>query len=201
MDTKRFLSITEVQYIFSQVLHDFISHFTPFSAGMEMLTSLQDPVWDLIQDAKNQMYAQINLIRFLFGQGAGTNKESQGVLKKYMEHENISITGSINCCPKLVCGLALWLSKQVYGHGPSFLFIGEKSASIQADHVRQDAQDEDNVLTSGTSIDSPKEGYALYLFHLAYLERLDLHVHRTATRLSVQWEQAENNKHCIHPSK
>ena len=201
MNNARPLSLNEVQNIFSQVLHDFIGHFTPFSAGMEILTDLQDPVWDLIQSAKNQMYAQINLIRFLFRQGIGTNKEAQSVLKTYMEHEKITINGCIRCFPKVTAGLALWLSKQVYGNSTPHLFIKESSISIQADHVRQDAQSEDKTLISGQSINSPREGYALYLFHLAYLENVCFSVKRNATHLSVQWEWAENNRPCKHPSK
>lgn len=186
MNPEKCLSLNAVQNIFAQVLHDFISHFTPLSAGMEMLTSLQDPAWHVIQESKNQMYAQINLIRFLFGPGMGTNKEAQNLTKQYMEHTNISIDGSIGCYPKITAGLALWMSKQVYG-STSRLYIDNKGLSIQSEYVRQDAA-EDAALLTGQCIHSPRIGYALYLFHLTQMEKINLSVHRNPTHLSVQWE-------------
>ena len=190
MEYQHRLSIKEVQNIFSQVLHDFISHFTPLSSGMEMITSLQDPIWTLIQSSKNKIYAQINLIRFVFGPGSSTNQEAQTLLKKYMEHMHISITGSIQCHPKIICGLSLWLSKNAYSHHPFRLHINEESISIHADHVRQDAKKEDIILMNGSAIDNPGEGYALYLFHLLRMEKIRLCAQRNTNHLTVHWSKA-----------
>jgi len=190
MESQHPLSIKEVQNIFAQVLHDFISHFTPLSSGMEMITSLQDPIWTLIQSSKNQIYAQINLIRFVFGPGSSTNQETQTLLKQYMEHMNVSITGSIQSHPKIVCGLSLWMTKNAYGHHPLRLCISKDSISIHADHVRQDAEKEDIILMHGSTIHNPREGYALYLFHLSCMEKIRLCVQRHSNHLTVHWSKA-----------
>ncbi len=183
------LSINALQHLVSQILHDLITHFTSFSLGVDHITSLQDPMWQTVHKAKNQMYEQINLVRYLFMSGMGVGKDAQALLHSYVAGINIEIKGTIDQHPRMTCGLAWWLSKQIYGSKTGQIVIQKNCLSIHADHVRQDVGNEDTILETGQPSANPREGVAWYVFHLASLADQSLSVHRQDRQLSIHWKQ------------
>lgn len=182
-------SLDEIQLLFSQVLHDLISPFSSLSAGMDIVTHSQDEIWDLVNQAKHQLYIQLILSRCIFSYGEGSYAEGEKLIVQYAESLEIGIQGKMpeQIPLKLCVGLAFWLIKQAKPRSDNILSWekGNYLLHLSGSGVKKNLKEE-HVLQDGALTQSPQESYAMYLYRLLRHYGYKANTNRTSDSLSLK---------------
>jgi hypothetical protein len=164
----------EIQWLVSQIIHDFISHFTAISTGLDMPLHMATEIFPMLSQSRQQLNAYLNVMRFMFTQGESTD-QNMGIkiVTAYGQSLGIAITGTVNENDKIMTGLTLWAMKHIHNKSQSLITLDKNSLHIQHSYVLTPNYDAD-VLLDNALCSSPKDSFSAYLSRLIHQKNLSV---------------------------
>lgn len=169
-------SIQEVQFLVSQILHDFISHFTAISTGLDMPLHMAKEIFPMLLLSRQQLNAYLNVMRYLFSQGDGSDQTSTDMVTAYGDSLGITITGQAEKNHKIITGLTLWAIKQVQARSQTHISRTNYSIHIHSHSLKPELCDV-TVLLGTNTIKGPRDSLSAYLARLLAQSDLSLTTH------------------------
>jgi hypothetical protein len=168
--------IQEIQFLVSQILHDFISHFTAISTGLDMPLHMAKEIFPMLLHSRQQLNAYLNVMRYLFSQGNGSDHSGTDMITAYGTSLGISITGHSDHHSKIITGLTLWAIKQVQARSQTCVSRTNNAIHIHSPCLKPDLCDI-SVLLGQTNIKSPRDSLSAYLARLLAQSGMSLTAH------------------------
>ncbi len=168
--------IQEIQFLVSQILHDFISHFTAISTGLDMPLHMAKEIFPMLVHSRQQLNAYLNVMRYLFSQGNGSDNGTD-MIAAYGSSLGITITGHSMHHNKIITGLTLWAIKQVQARSQTSISRTNDAIHIHSPCLKPDLCDV-SVLLGETNIKSPRDSLSAYLARLLVQFGMSLTTHR-----------------------
>jgi len=163
----------EIQGLVSQILHDFISHFTAISTGLEMPVHMAKDIFPMLTQSRQQLNAYLNLMRYLFSQGEGADQQGTQMIVAYGDTLGIIIQGhSLHNC-KLITGLTLWAMKLFQGRCQTIITREDNRICMLCPALKMPTH-EMNVLLNKEPCKSPRDSLSAYLSRLLHQEKLSV---------------------------
>ena len=166
----------EIQFLVSQILHDFISQFTAISTGLDMPLHMAKEIFPMLLHSRQQLNSYLNVMRYLFSQGDGADKQSTDMITTYGQSLGITITGHADRNSKIITGLTLWAIKQVQARSQTTIVRTYDRIHIRSNSLQPKRCDV-SVLLGEDSIKSPRDSLSGYLVRLLTQSHLSLSTH------------------------
>ena len=168
-------SIEETQLLVSQILHDFISHFTAISTGLDMPLHMAKEIFPMLLHSRQQLNAYLNLMRFLFAQGDGDAQQGLDMVTMYGKSLGISIAGQAQPQSKIMAGLTLWAIKHLFIRNQSDITWGQSMVHIRGTPLSIQTA-EWGVLLGQSLCKTPRDSLSAYLAQLLYQKNMMLEI-------------------------
>lgn len=175
MPAKRDPVTEEMQYLVSQILHDFISHFTAISTGLDMPVHMAPEIFPMLLQSRQQLNAYLNVLRYMFSQGDGSDRQGTDMITAYGHTLGIVILGHSSSHRKIITGLTLWAMKQVHGKSNTTITRQEKSIHMQSLALKTQGLDT-RVLFGQEPCTNPRDSFAAYVARLVEQEGVGLSI-------------------------
>jgi hypothetical protein len=168
--------IQEIQFLVSQILHDFISHFTAISTGLDMPLHMAKEIFPMLLHSRQQLNAYLNVMRYLFSQGNGADHSGTDMMTAYGASLGITITGHSDRHNKIITGLTLWAIKQVQARSQTCISRTHHAIHIHSPCLKPNVFDV-SILLGQTNIKSPRDSFSAYLARLLVQSEISLTTH------------------------
>ena len=178
--------IQEIQFLVSQILHDFISHFTAISTGLDMPLHMAKEIFPMLLHSRQQLNAYLNVMRYLFSQGNGSDSGTD-MITAYGTSLGITITGHCAHHNKIITGLTLWAIKQVQARSQTCISLTNDAIHIHSPCLKPHLCDI-SVLLGQANIKSPRDSLSAYLARLLAQSGMSLTTHSpSGQELVIKW--------------
>ena len=192
--------IQEIQFLVSQILHDFISHFTAISTGLDMPLHMAKEIFPMLLHSRQQLNAYLNVMRYLFSQGNGSDHSGTDMITAYGTSLGITITGHGEHHNKIITGLTLWAIKQVQARSQTRISRTNNTIHIDSPCLKPHLCDV-TVLLGQTNIKSPRDSLSAYLARLLAQSELSLTTHSpSGQELIIQLHPAAQTSAPVDPA-
>lgn len=168
-------TIGETQWLVSQILHDFISHFTAISTGLDLPIHMATEIFPILLQSRQQINAYLNVMRFLFSQGDGQDLQGPEKIIDYGNTMGVSINIGFPTHHKIMTGLTLWAIKRIFVRNQTdirwedrLLYVRSPSLAMQVPEIQ--------VLLGHTQCHNVKDSFSAYLARLIHQKKMFLEV-------------------------
>ncbi|MBM3631633.1 MAG: hypothetical protein FJX00_01410 [Alphaproteobacteria bacterium] len=189
--------IQEIQFLVSQILHDFISHFTAISTGLDMPLHMAKEIFPMLLHSRQQLNAYLNIMRYLFSQGNGSDHSGTDMITAYGASLGITVTGHGEHHNKIITG---WAIKQVQARSQARISRTNNTIHIDSPCLKPHLCDV-TVLLGQTNIKSPRDSLSAYLARLLAQSELSLTTHSpSGQELIIQLHPAAQTSAPVDPA-
>jgi hypothetical protein len=166
-------SVGETQLLVSQILHDFISHFTAISTGLDMPLHMAKEIFPMLLQSRQQLNAYLNVMRFLFAQGDGDDQQGPEMVAQYANSMGVSITVQAQPEAKIMTGLTLWVIKHLFARNQTNITWGNRTLHVRSAALQMHTP-EWEVLLGNAPCKSPRDSFSAYLARLLNQKNITL---------------------------